>query len=65
MFTYKPDVNIGRAGETKDTNFFWEDCTMAPPLEVMNKLIKKIAIVLELKYEVFKCYVFSNFLITI
>ena len=38
---------------------------MAPPLEVMNKLIKKIAIVLELKYEVFKCYVFSNFLITI
>ena len=26
---------------------------VAPPLEVMNKLIKKIAIVLELKYEVF------------
>ena len=21
LFTYKPDVNIGRAGETKDTNF--------------------------------------------
>ena len=39
---------------------------VAPPLEVMNKLIKKIAIVvLELKYEVFQCYVFSKFLITI
>ena len=23
LFTYKPDVNIGRAGETKDTKFLW------------------------------------------
>ena len=38
---------------------------VAPPLEVMNKLIKKIAIVLELKCEVFQCYVFNNFCITI
>ena len=22
LFTYKPDVNIGRAGETKDNKFF-------------------------------------------
>ena len=37
-FTYKPDVDIGRAGKTKDTNFL-EASTVTLPLEVVMQLI--------------------------
>ena len=46
LFTYQSDVNIGRAGETKDTKFFGRTVSVGPPLKVVIQLIQ----LLHLKY---------------